>query len=236
MYVGYYYDPTYIVLLPAIIFALWAQASVKSAFNKYSKIENSLRISGADAARRVLDANGLTDVQINVIGGGALNNYYDPRDRTLNLSPEVYKDDSVASVAVACHEVGHAIQHDTGYTFLKLRNGIVPIVNFAQTLTWPLIIVGILLTSVSAYASLIFNLGVICFLAVVLFHLVTLPVELNASSRAIDQMMSNGLVSDSDVAGSRRVLRAAAMTYIAALATALANLLRILLIANRRND
>lgn len=232
----YYYDPTMIVLVPAIIFALWAQASVNSAFKKYSNVANSLGITGQEAARRVLDANGLTDVPINVIGGGELNNYYDPRDRSLNLSSEVYQSRSVSAVAVACHEVGHAIQHETGYSFLKLRNSIVPIVNFTQMLSWPLIIIGILLTSVSAFGSLIFNIGVICFLFVIVFHLVTLPVELNASSRAIDQMSANGLVASSDIDGSRKVLRAAAMTYIAALATAVANLLRILLIAGRRND
>lgn len=232
----YYYDPTMIVLVPAIIFALWAQASVNSAFRKYSNVANSLGITGQEAARRVLDANGLTDVPINVIGGGELNNYYDPRDRSLNLSSEVYQSRSVSAVAVACHEVGHAIQHETGYSFLKLRNSIVPVVNFTQMMSWPLIIIGILLTSVSTFGNLIFNIGVICFLFVIVFHLVTLPVELNASSRAIDQMFANGLVASSDIDGSRKVLRAAAMTYIAALATAVANLLRILLIAGRRND
>lgn len=235
---GYYgfYDPTYFLLLPAIIFAVWAQANVNSAFRKYSQIGNSLRISGAEAARRVLDSNGLADVPINVIGGGALNNYYDPRDRSLNLSKEVYQQTSISAVAVACHEVGHAIQHESGYTFLKLRNSIVPIVNFTQMFTWPLIIIGLLLTSVSAYGNLIFNIGVFCFLFVVLFHLVTLPVELNASKRAIDQMQATYVVDRRDVAGSKKVLKAAALTYVAALATALANLLRILLIAGRRNN
>lgn len=235
---GYYgfYDPTYFLLLPAIIFAVWAQANVNSAFRKYSQIGNSLGISGAEAARRVLDSNGLADVPINVIGGGALNNYYDPRDRSLNLSKEVYQQTSISAVAVACHEVGHAIQHESGYTFLKLRNSIVPIVNFTQMFTWPLIIIGLLLTSVSAYGNLIFNIGVFCFLFVVLFHLVTLPVELNASKRAIDQMQATYVVDRRDVAGSKKVLKAAALTYVAALATALANLLRILLIAGRRNN
>lgn len=232
----FYYDPTMIVLIPAIIFALWAQSSVNSAFRKYSNVRNSLGITGAEAARRILDNNGLSDVPINVIGGGDLNNYYDPRDRSLNLSSEVYQSASVSAVAVACHEVGHAIQHESGYTFLKLRNSIVPLVNFTQMFSWPLIIIGILLTSVSAYGNLIFNTGVICFLFVIAFHLVTLPVELNASNRAIEQMTANGLVSSQDITGSRKVLRAAAMTYIAALATAIANLLRILLIAGRRND
>ena len=232
----FYYDPTMIVFIPANNFALWAQSSVNSAFRKYSNVRNSLGITGAEAARRILDNNGLSDVPINVIGGGDLNNYYDPRDRSLNLSSEVYQSASVSAVAVACHEVGHAIQHESGYTFLKLRNSIVPIVNFTQMFSWPLIIIGILLTSVSAYGNLIFNIGVICFLFVIAFHLVTLPVELNASNRAIEQMTANGLVSSQDITGSRKVLRAAAMTYIAALATAIANLLRILLIAGRRND
>lgn len=233
MYYGYY-DPSFVVLLPAILFALWAQAKVKSAFNKYSQVANSKGITGAEAARRVLDANGLSGVPINVIGGGALNNYYDPKSRSLNLSGEVYQDKSVAAVAVACHEVGHAVQHNTGYAFLKLRNNIVPIVNLTQTLSWPLIVFGLLMTSVSPFGTLVFNGGVICFLAVIAFHLVTLPVELDASNRAIKLMQSEGIVDDRDVAGSKRVLSAAAMTYVAALATALANLLRVLIIANRR--
>lgn len=233
MYYGYY-DPSFVVLLPAILFALWAQAKVKSAFNKYSQVANSKGITGAEAARRVLDANGLSGVPINVIGGGALNNYYDPKSRSLNLSGEVYQDKSVAAVAVACHEVGHAVQHNTGYAFLKLRNNIVPIVNLTQTLSWPLIVFGLLMTSVSPFGTLVFNVGVICFLAVIAFHLVTLPVELDASNRAIKLMQSEGIVDDRDVAGSKRVLSAAAMTYVAALATALANLLRVLIIANRR--
>lgn len=233
MYYGYY-DSSFIVLIPAIIFALWAQSSVKRTFNRYSQVRNSLGITGAEAARRVLDANGLNSVPINVIGGGALNNYYNPKDRSLNLSREVYQDTSVAAVAVACHEVGHAIQHETGYTFLKLRNNIVPLVNLTQTISWPLILIGLLLTTASPFGYAMFNLGVICFLAVVAFHLVTLPVELNASDRAIKQMVAANIVDRSDVDGSRKVLKAAAMTYVAALATAVANLLRILLIANRR--
>lgn len=235
---GYYgfYDPTFIVLLPAIIFAMWAQMNVNSAFRRYSQVRNSLGITGAEAARRVLDANGLADVPINIIGGGALNNYYDPRDKSLNLSKEVYQQTSISAVAVACHEVGHAIQHETGYTFLKLRNSIVPIVNLTQFFTWPLIVIGLLLTSVSAYGNLIFNIGVFCFIFVILFHLVTLPVELDASNRAIKQMQATYVVDGRDVAGSKKVLRAAALTYVAALAAALANLLRILLIAGRRNN
>lgn len=182
----------------------------------------------------MLDANGLQGIPINILNGDALSNYFDPKSNTVNLSQAVFHDDSVASMCIACHEVGHAIQHATGYAPIRFRNAIVPLVNFTSTLSWPLIFLGLILSTTNAYGSLFFNLGVICFLLVVLFHLVTLPVELNASSRALRQMRSLGMVEDADYSGSKKVLHAAAMTYVAALATAVASLLRILLM--RRND
>ena len=155
--------------------------------------------------------------------------------QTLNLSKEVYASPSVASVCIACHEVGHAIQDATHYAPLAFRNGIVPVVNLTQMVSWPLVFFGLVLSSMSPYGSLMFLIGVVCFLFVILFHLVTLPVEFNASNRALEQMRVLGMVNEDDYVGSRAVLRAAAMTYVAALATAVASLLRILIISGRRD-
>lgn len=231
----YYYDYTYFVLIPAILFTLWAQAKVKGAFRQYSRIANSQRITGYEAARRMLDANGLRDIPINVIGGDSLTNYYDPKTKSLNLSAEVYQQPSIASMCIACHEAGHAVQDSEHYGALAFRNAIVPAVNLTQMAAWPLILVGLMLTFTSAYGTMLFNLGVICFCFVILFHLVTLPVEFNASGRALTQMQQLGMVNSDDFKGSKKVLSAAAMTYVAALAVAVANLLRILLIAGRRD-
>lgn len=237
MYYGYGIDPTIIILIPAILFALFAQAKVKSAFNRYSSVPNSLGITGAQAARRVLDANGLQDVRIEAIGGSLTDNY-DPRDRTLHLSQTVCNVDSVAAVSVACHECGHAIQHQHHYAPLTIRNAIVPVVNFASNVSWILIMVGIVLlfagSSMQGLGNTLFDIGVICFVVVILFHLITLPVELNASHRALQQMKQLQLVLPENYKGSRKVLTAAAMTYIAALAMAVANLLRILALRGDR--
>ena len=234
MYYGYGYGMGYyssmIVLIPAMIFTVIVQMRIKSAYSTYSQVRNTHHITGAQAARAVLDANGLSYVPINILNsGGDLNNYFDPRSNTVNLSYAVYNTDSVAAMCIACHEVGHAIQYATGYAPIRLRNTIVPIVNFTSTLSWPLIFIGLFMSTTNTYGTLFFNLGVLCFVMVVLFHLITLPVELNASNRALQQMRANGLVADSDYSGSKKVLRAAAMTYVAALATAVASLLRILL-------
>lgn len=233
MFGGYY--SSMIVLISAMIFTMIVQARIKRAFSTYIDIENSKGITGFEAARTMLDANGLQQVSINVLNGDALTNYYDPRSNTVNLSSEIYSQDSVASVCIACHEVGHAIQHTTSYAPVKMRNALVPVTNFAQNASWPLILLGILLSSTTQYGTMFFNIGIFCFVAVVLFHLVTLPVELNASSRALQQMRALNLVDDSDYAGSKRVLSAAAMTYVAALATAAAALIRVLLIRGNRD-
>lgn len=234
-----YYDSTYILLLPAIIFTMIAQAKVNSAFRRYSKVKNRKNLTGAEAARRMLDYNGLHDVRINAINGN-LTDHYNPKNRTLNLSSSVYGVSSVAAVSVACHEAGHALQHAKGYVPLKLRNSIVPAVNFASRLAWPMIIIGILLLSAGSYemgyfGMLLLDIGIIGFAGVVVFHAVTLPVEFNASRRAIDKMEELGLVAAEDIPGSKKVLRAAALTYVAALAMAVMNLLRILAIRGR-ND
>ena len=232
----FYYDPTYIILIPAILFTLFAQGKVKNTFSRYSRVRNRNNITGVEAARRVLDYNGLHDVKIAQIRGSMTDNY-NPVTKVLSLSETVYGVNSVAAVSVACHEVGHAIQHAKGYAPLKFRNAILPVVNFASALTWPLVLIGLVLlvSNPNTYylGNTIFNIGIIAFMAVVAFHLITLPVVFNASRRAIQQMEELGLVADEDIGGSKRVLSAAAMTYVAALAMAVANLLRILAIRGR---
>ncbi len=228
------FDPTVILLIPAILFTLYAQGKVNRAYRKFAAVTNKTHITGAQAARRVLDANGLQDVRIEMTGG-TLTDHYDPRTRVMRLSSQVYNDASIASVSIAAHESGHAIQHGTGYAFLAFRNAIVPVVNLVSTLSWPLLIIGMIIAGTGRVATgnLIFDIGILFFAAVVLFHLITLPVELNASSRAIAQLQSLGIVGADEVSGAKKVLSAAAMTYVAALATAVLNLVRLLLIRER---
>ena len=226
------YYGSYIILIPVIILTIWAQININSTYKKYASVPTSKGISGAEAARIMMNANGLGGIPINILNGNALDNYFDPRSNTVNLSKQVYYDTSVASVCIACHEVGHAIQYAVGYKPIKIRNAIVPLVNLTNTLAWPLIILGIIFTSPNG-TSFLFNLGVLCLVVVVVFHLVTLPVEFNASNRALDELVSLNLVNRADYDGSRKVLRAAAMTYVAALATAVMSLLRAFLIRGR---
>lgn len=231
----YYYDYSWIILIPAMIFTFICQSRINNAYRTYSQVKISTGVTGAQAARAMMDANGLSGIAINVLNGGnALTNYYDPKTKSLNLSREVYSSPSVSSVCIACHEVGHAIQDAQHYAPLAFRNGIVPVVNLTQMVSWPLIFFGLFASAASPYGSVMFNIGVICFLFVILFHLVTLPVEFNASNRALENLRVLRLANEDDYIGSRTVLRAAAMTYVAALATAVASLLRVLLIARRR--
>lgn len=235
----YYYDSTFLILIPAILFTMWAQGMVSRNFRRFSQVRNQKNLTGAEAARKMLDYNGLSGVGIRQISG-SLTDHYDPRTRVLSLSQDVYGVASVAAVSVACHEAGHAIQHAKSYGPLKIRNAIVPIVNFASRFSWLLLITGILLLGVGDYqmvpfGNLLFNIGIIAFVAVIVFHLITLPVEFDASRRAINKMEELGLVAEDDIPGSKKVLRAAAMTYVAALAMAVANLLRILAIRGRRD-
>lgn len=225
-----------ILLFVAIIFATAAQGKVNATFRRYSRVANKKGMTGREAARRVLDQNGLRDVDIEPIKG-SLTDHYDPRKKVLGLSEDVYGGTTISAVSVACHEAGHAIQHSRSYIPLKVRNAIVPIVSIASMASWPLIIVGIILLSSNTWqlGNLLFDIGVITFASVVFFHLITLPVELDASRRAINQMQELSIVADSgEVAGARKVLNAAALTYVAALAVAAMNLLRILVIRGRR--
>jgi len=226
---GYY--TSLIVLIPAILFAAYAQAKVSSAYRRYSNVRNSRGITGAQAARMILDANGLSDVPISRIQGKLTDNY-NPAKRTMNLSAGVYDNVSVAAISIAAHESGHAIQDSESYAPLKLRNSIVPIVNIGSMAAWPLLFIGLMIGP--GTGDVLFNIGVIMFMSVVVFHLITLPVELNASQRAIAQLEGRGIVtSKEEVHAAKSVLSAAALTYLAALAMAIANLLRIFLM--RRN-
>lgn len=231
----YGFDPTIIILLPAIIFAFYAQGKVNRAYRIYSKVRNRKGITGAQAARAILDRNGLSDVGIELIKG-RLSDNYDPKTKKLRLSPDVYSSASIAAVGIAAHEAGHALQHAMRYKPLSIRNAIVPAVNIGSFLSWPLLLIGLAVISAGRYyeGNLIFDLGVIFFLGVLVFHAVTLPVEFNASRRAMRQLAEYGIIYDEENSGVRKVLSAAAMTYVAALAVAVANLLRILLIRGDR--
>ena len=233
MYPFGFFDPTIIILIPAMIIVGIAQAKVTSNFSRYSRVKGGKGITGAEAARKMLDKNGLYDVEIRPVKG-SLTDHYDPRTRTVNLSEPVYGSDSVSAVGVACHECGHALQHAHNYFPLTFRGAIVPVVNFASSFSWILVVLGILLIGMSesgsGIGSMLLQLGIIAFCIVVLFHLVTLPVELNASRRAVNQISEMGLVLPENEAGVKKVLSAAALTYVGALIMSIANLLRILLI------
>jgi len=230
---GYYYgfDLSYLVLVvPAILLGLWAQARVQSTYARYSRVRAIRGITADQVARRILDANGLRDVSIQRIAG-SLTDHYDPRERVVRLSETVYGSPSIAAIGVAAHEVGHAVQHATGYAPLKLRTAIVSVTNIGSTLSMPLILIGILLNS-----SRLALVGVALFGLVAVFQLVTLPVEFNASSRALATLDGMDILGREELGGARQVLTAAALTYVAALIQSLAQLLRLLLLVggNRR--
>ncbi len=231
-----YFDWTYLFLvLPAMIFAMIASAGVNSAFAKYSKQFSSRGLTGAQAARFVLDKNGLQNIPIEQISG-KLTDHYDPRANVIRLSNEVYNGTSTASIGVACHEVGHAIQHATGYTPIKIRSAIVPITNIGSKLALPLILIGIICSALGEFFVIIAYVGLIAFSLSTIFQLVTLPTEFNASSRALATIRDNDLLTADELKGARKVLRAAAMTYVAALASALASLIRMIIIVQRSTD
>ena len=225
---GFYIDQWYILLvIPAMIIALIAQARVKSAYKKYSRIPNSRGMTGAQAARMILDDHGLTYIPIN-ISQGTLSDHFDPRNNTVNLSPEVYSGTSIASIGIAAHEVGHAIQHAEHYFPNKVRSAVIPITNFGSNISMILILIGLFVTAFNWLAWV----GVALYSTVAIFQLVTLPVEFNASRRAMNHIRNMGIANDTDAKGVKKVLSAAAMTYVAALITSLASFLRIFLIVS----
>lgn len=227
----YYYNWSYIIfMLPLIIFTLIVQVTMNSTFKKYSGIRNSRNITGAQAAQRVLTQNGVTGVRIEPVQG-SFTDHFDPRTNVIRLSEPVYNSNSIAAVGVACHEAGHAVQHAQNYLPNRIRSAILPVANIGSKLSWIFIILGLI---TSALQPLLY-VGIILFSAAVLFTVATLPVEFNASSRALKCIKETGMLSDAEYTGAKRTLQAAAMTYVASAATAVAQLLRLLLIANRRN-
>lgn len=223
------FGPEMIFLLPAIVFAMYAQAKVKSTFQKYLSVNSRKGYTGAQVARSILDRNGLRDVQVEYIGGH-LSDHYDPRVKVLRLSPQVYNGTSIASISVAAHEAGHAIQHGVGYIPLTFRNTLAPIANFGSQAVWILVFGGLIM----GWAGLV-NLGILLYMAAVAFQVITLPVEFNASSRAIEQLEFNGFITSEEIRPSRKVLNAAALTYVAAMAVSIAQLFRLLVLRNRRD-
>ena len=237
----YFYgiDVTYLLLvLPCILLSLWASASVNSTFKKYSKQLSQRRLTGAQAAQRVLITNGVTGVHIERVSGN-LTDHYDPKSNVIRLSDSVYDNTSTAAIGVACHEAGHAVQYAKNYAPIKLRAAIVPLTNIGSRLAMPLILIGLLLSAFAEFSTFVVYLGIACFGLTFVFQLVTLPVEFNASRRAMNAIEQAGLLTDDEQVGAKRTLRAAAMTYVAATAVALAQLLRLLILfggRSRRRD
>ncbi|MHB8927020.1 MAG: zinc metallopeptidase [Bacillota bacterium] len=223
-------DPTFILIVPALILAVYAQAKVSSAFNRYSTVMSRRGVTGAEAARGILDGAGLQDVTIERISG-RLSDHYDPRRRVLRLSADVYDRSSLAALGVAAHEAGHAIQHNVGYAPMRLRNSILPVAQFGSQAAWILFLLGLFVNALS-----LMDLGIILFAAAVVFQIVTLPVEYNASNRALVLLQAGGYVTDTEVGPTRQVLSAAGLTYLAATLMAVLQLVRLLLIRSSRDD
>ncbi len=234
---SYYYwgfDPTYLLILIGAVICMIASARVKTTFNKYAQYRSMSGMTGAQAAEQILRAAGIYDVTVQHISGN-LTDHYHPGKKTLNLSDSVYNSTSVAAIGVAAHECGHAIQHQQGYFPLNLRTAIVPVANIGSSLAWPLILIGLLFSR--STGSLLIQIGILCFSFAVLFQLVTLPVEFNASSRALAMLGKQGILSESELPYTKKVLGAAALTYVAGAAASLLQLLRlVLLFGGRRND
>ena len=239
-YFYYGFDWTYLVLvLPCIILSLWASSNVNSTFKKYSQQHSIRRITGAQAAMRVLSANGVSGVRIERVSGN-LTDHFDPKTNVIRLSDSVYDATSVAAIGVAAHEAGHAVQYAENYGPIKLRAAIIPVTNFGSKLAMPLILLGLLLTFMGEFSYTLVYLGIACFGLSLVFQLVTLPVEFNASRRAMEAIETAEILSTEERRGARKTLTAAALTYVAATAVALAQLLRLLVLfggsGRRRND
>ena len=240
MYYPYYYgfDWTYIVLvLPCILLSLWASSNVNSTFKKYSKQYSARRLTGAEAAQRVLSANGVYGVRIDRVSGN-LTDHYDPKTNVIRLSDSVYSNTSTAAIGVACHEAGHAVQYAQNYAPIKVRAAIIPLTNFGSKIAMPLILAGVLMTFLGSFSDTLVYLGIAAFGMSLVFQIVTLPVEFNASRRAMQAIESANILTLEEQRGARKTLTAAALTYVAATAVALAQLLRLMMLfgGRRRND
>ncbi|MGL4606853.1 MAG: zinc metallopeptidase [Eubacteriaceae bacterium] len=228
-----FFSPTFLILIPGLILAAYAQYQVSSAYKVYSKVPTKNGLTGADAARRLLNLNGLSSVGIENIPG-ELSDHYDPRGKVMRLSSGVSEKASIAAVGIAAHETGHAIQDKEGYWPLKFRNAIVPVTGFASSLAWPLFFIGFFFGQAS-WGITFMNIGIVFFCFALAFNIVTLPVEFNASRRAVDALVENQLIGPEEVVGVKKVLRAAALTYVAAALMALLNLVRLLVLRGSRN-
>ena len=236
MYYYYGFDWTYVVLvLPCILLSLWASANVNSTFKRYSGQYSRRGLTGAQAAERVLRSNGVTNVRIERVSGN-LTDHFDPRSNVIRLSDNVYGNTSTAAIGVACHEAGHAVQYAQDYAPIRIRSAVIPATNLGSKLAMPLILLGLLLSFMGNYSYFLVYLGIGCFGLSLVFQLVTLPVEFNASRRAMQAIEAGGLLTEDEQQGARKTLRAAAMTYVAATAVSLAQLLRLLVLFGGRNN
>lgn len=226
----FFYDSTYILVIFGFILASFASYGVQAAFKKYSKVKSFRHYTGCDAARKILDDNGLYDIRVEHISGN-LSDHFDPSANVIRLSDSTYNSDSVAAIGVAAHEAGHAVQHATGYAPIKIRNSIVPVVNICSTLSMPLFIIGLVMG-----AAGLANLGIILFSGALAFQIITLPVEFNASRRAIKILSNSYMLDEEELKGAKKVLRAAAMTYVAAALASLLQLLRLVLLSNSTRE
>ncbi len=233
-YYGYYFDPTWILILIGVLICGIASARVRSTFSRYSKEYSRTGMTGAEAARRLLDSQGIYGVQVMRVSG-ELTDHYDPRDKTLKLSDSVYGATSVAAIGVAAHECGHAIQDDVGYAPLRLRTAFVPVANFGSRISMILIIAGLIFGARSGSYSILVNLGIFCFSLAVLFQLITLPVEFNASRRALVLLREQGILYEDEAAKTRKVLSAAALTYVAGALSSMLQLLRLIILFGNRS-
>ena len=232
----YHFDWTYLyIVLPCVLLSLWASSNVNSTFRRYSRQFSRRGLTGAEAARRVLSANGVTGVRIDRISGN-LTDHYDPRSNVIRLSDDVYASTSVAAIGVACHEAGHAVQYARDYYPIRLRAAIIPITNFGSKIAMPLILLGILFSAFGRYSYTLVYAGIACFSLSLVFQLVTLPVEFDASHRALVSIQDGNLLTDEEYRGARKTLTAAALTYVAATAVSLAQILRLLILFGPRRD
>ena len=229
----YYYDWTYLLVLIGVVICMAASGRVNSVFTRYSRVRSHSGMTGKEAAERILRRNGIYDVQVIHIPGN-LTDHYNPGKKTLGLSDTVYNSSSVAAIGVAAHECGHAVQHAVGYAPLSIRGVLVPVANFGSALSWPLILIGLLMNS--QMSGLLINLGILLFSAAVLFQIVTLPVEFNASNRAVRVLESSGMLYPEEVGDVKKVLRAAALTYVASAASMILQFLRLIIIGGRRRN
>lgn len=226
----YYGDPTFVLLIPALILAFYAQSKVMRAFRKYSQVRAYSGLTGAEVARKLIERYRLADVTVEPTSG-TLSDHYDPRTKTIRLSPEVYNETSIAALGVAAHETGHAVQHAHDYRPLAIRTGIFPIASLGSQLAFPLFFLGLIFQGTT-----LMNVGILLFSLAVLFQVLTLPVEFNASSRAVAMLHENGMIRNEEIAATKSVLSAAALTYVAAAAMSALQLVRLLLIRGSRND